>query len=166
MSGIVRFISDPHKGHKNMAKKRGYPDVFCHDEDFIAQWNSVVNKRDTTWILGDITMHKKDYEWLDRLDGFKRVVLGNHDEGKQEHIKELLRHVNSVHGIYCLKNKKHGSIWLTHAPIHPIELENKVKLNIHGHVHENSLKDKRYINVCSEVIIMPKTLDELIKTHQ
>lgn len=162
MSGIVRFCSDPHFGHLNMAKKRGFPDIYCHDENIIAQWNLIVNKGDTTWILGDITMEKRDYEILRRLNGFKRVVLGNHDIGN--HSRTLLEYVNSVHGMVKIRSKKHGNIFLTHCPIHPVELNYRVKYNIHGHVHENTLDDKRYINVCMENInYKPKTLEELIK---
>jgi len=161
MSGKIRFISDPHFGHLNMAKKRGFPDTYCHDENIIAQWNMIVNKKDTTWILGDITMEKNDYAILDRLNGYKRVILGNHDQGK--HTKYLLNHVNSIHGLTKLKSKEYDNIWLSHCPVHPQELEYRVKLNIHGHVHENTLDDKRYINACMEVQdYKPKTLEELL----
>lgn len=161
MSGITRFISDPHFFHNNMAVYRGFPDSYNHDENIIAQWNSVVNKRDITWILGDITMHKNNYEILDRLLGIKRVVLGNHDEGN--HVKFLLNHVNSVHGLIKINDKKHGNIFLSHCPIHPIEFNYRVDYNIHGHMHENSIDDSRYINVCVEAQeYLPKTLDQLL----
>ena len=77
---IVRFIADLHLGHKFMATHRGFASVEEHDEHIITQWNSVVHKRDTTYILGDVTMEKAEqYALLDRLNGAKRVVLGNHD---------------------------------------------------------------------------------------
>jgi len=162
MSGIIRFISDPHFGHKSMAKRRGFPDEFCHDENFIAQWNAVVHKHDTTWILGDITMEKNNYSILDRLSGFKRVILGNHDKGN--HTKHMLLYVNSIHGMVKLRSREFGNIWLSHCPVHPCELEHRVNLNIHGHVHENTLDDKRYINVSAEAIdYIPKELSQLIK---
>lgn len=162
MSGIIRFCSDPHFSHLNMAKKRGFSDVYSHDENIIAQWNLVVNKKDTTWILGDITMEKRDYEILNRLNGYKRVILGNHDMGNN--IETMLKYINSIHGIVKLRSKEYGNIWLTHCPVHPQELEYRVNYNIHGHVHENTLKDKRYINVSMENInYIPKTLDELFK---
>lgn len=162
MSGIERFISDPHFGHENMARKRGFNDSYYHDENFVFQWNNVVDKRDITWILGDITMEKNNYEILNRLNGIKRVVLGNHDMGT--HAKTLVHYVNSIHGMVRLRDKKYGNIWLTHCPVHPQELEYRVNLNIHGHVHENTLDDNRYINVCAEVIdYVPKTLEELCK---
>lgn len=163
MSGIIRFISDPHFGHENMAKRRGFPDSYCHDENIVAQWNLVVDKRDTTWILGDITMEKNDYSILDRLNGYKRVILGNHDMGN--HTKHMLNYVNSIHGMVKIRDKTFGNIWLTHAPVHPMELDFRVGYNIHGHIHDGYvIQDKRYINVCMEVQdFIPKTINELLK---
>jgi calcineurin-like phosphoesterase family protein len=77
---IVRFIADLHLSHQNMATRRGFSSIEEHDEHIIAQWNSVVSKRDVTYILGDVTMEKSSpYPLLDRLNGLKHVVLGNHD---------------------------------------------------------------------------------------
>lgn len=157
----IRYYSDPHFGHRNMAIRRGFNDEFEMNDHIIKEWNSVVNKRDVTYILGDITMEKSfDYYLLDQLNGIKKVILGNHD--KPQHVEELLLYVNSVQSMKYVKNKEFGNIILTHAPIHPCELEYRFNVNIHGHVHTNTLKDKRYINICAEVIdYKPKTLKEL-----
>lgn len=161
MSGTIRFFSDPHFGHNNMAVLRGFKDFYHQDEHIICKWNETVKKKDTTWILGDITMEKANYDILNRLNGYKRVVLGNHDQGN--HTKILLNYVNSIHGLTKIRFKKYGSVFLSHSPIHPQELDYRVSFNIHGHVHENSIKDKRYINVCAEVInYTPKTIEELM----
>lgn len=163
MSEQIRFISDPHFHHKNMAHRRGFQDEFYMNETIIENWNKVVNKKDTTWILGDITMEKRDYEILNRLNGFKRVVLGNHDMGN--HSKTLIHYVNSVHGMVKIRDKTFGNIWLTHCPVFPRELDFRVSFNIHGHIHDGyKINDKRYINVCMEVQdYTPKTLEQLIK---
>ena len=72
----VRFIADLHLGHENMAKKRGFSSAEEHDEYVVEMWNSVVGKRDVTYILGDVTMEKKtSYALLERLNGIKHVVL-------------------------------------------------------------------------------------------
>lgn len=159
--GNVRFISDPHFGHRNMAIRRGFKDEFEMGEHIVKCWNSVVNKKDVTFILGDITMEKSfDYYWLDQLNGIKKVILGNHDQ--PQHVPELLNYVNKVAGIIYYKSKEFGNIILTHAPIHPCELNYRFDTNIHGHVHENTLDDTRYINVSAEVInYTPKLLKEL-----
>lgn len=163
MSGVIRFISDPHFHHKNMALKRGFQDEFYMNEYIIDRWNRAVNKKDTTWILGDITMEKNNYEILNRLNGFKRVIMGNHDEGN--HAESLLKYVNSIHGMAKIRSKKYGNIWLTHCPVYPQEFEYRINYNIHGHIHDGYvIKDKRYINVCMEVQgYTPKTLEQLIK---
>lgn len=158
---VIRYISDLHLSHNNMAIKRGFKNYEEHDEHIIKTWNSIVSKKDVTYILGDVTFEKsKPYEILNRLNGIKKVILGNHDE--PQHVPELLKYVNNVAAMKYLKHKQYGNIILTHAPIHPCELEYRFKINIHGHVHENTLPDKRYINVSAEVIdYKPKLLEEL-----
>jgi calcineurin-like phosphoesterase family protein len=153
--GRILYISDTHFGHTNMALKRGFSSPEEMDEHIVQKWNSKVLKRDTVWILGDITMEKANYEILTRLNGYKKVVLGNHDQ--PQHIPQLLKYVNSVCGMY----KKGGYIF-THCPIHESEVT-RFHRNIHGHVHENSLDDYRYINVSCEVVdYTPKLIEELI----
>jgi calcineurin-like phosphoesterase family protein len=156
MSHKVFAIADLHFGHKNMADKRGFQDEFYHDEYIIQQYNSVVSKKDTVWILGDITMEKSaPYELLARLNGIKKVVLGNHD--RFQDISKLLQYVNGVCGMVKIK----GAV-LTHCPIHESEI-NRFKKNIHGHVHENSLLDNRYVNVSCEVVnYRPQLIDDLL----
>ena len=161
----VFFIADLHLSHTNMALKRGFATVEEHDEHIIAKWNSVVSKRDVTYILGDVTMEKSTpYHLLDRLNGVKHVVLGNHD--RRQDVKKLLEYVDSVAGMVQYKG-----IMLTHCPIHPMELDYRFKHNIHGHIHDKIVMkmldgweeiDERYICVsCERVDFSPKTLEEL-----
>lgn len=159
--GKVFVISDLHFSHANMAKYRGFNSTEEHDNYIISKWNSVVSKNDSVWILGDITMEKvSPYPLLDELKGFKRVVLGNHDLCKPSHNEEMLKYVNAISG--AVTNKSRGYI-LTHIPIHPNELY-RFKVNIHGHVHENSINDDRYINVsCEAVDYTPQILNELLQ---
>lgn len=161
----VRFIADLHLGHTNMAIKRGFTTVEEHDEHIIAQWNSVVSKRDVTYILGDVTMEKSaPYALLARLNGIKHVVMGNHD--RRQDVRKLLEYVESVGGMVSYKG-----VILTHCPIHPMELEYRFNKNIHGHIHDKQVMiedqgyerpDNRYICVsCERVDYKPKTLEEL-----
>lgn len=163
----VLFIADLHFMHKNMAQSRGFQDEFCHDEYIIDKWNKKVKKKDTIYILGDISMeNKKAYPLLDRLNGLKIVVLGNHDN--RQNVAELAKHVHNVVG--CVSYKGY---WLTHIPVHPMEFEYRLKGNIHGHIHNLIVQktvdglqqiDDRYICVsCEHVDYEPKTLEELIK---
>jgi calcineurin-like phosphoesterase family protein len=140
------IFSDPHFHHENMAKRRGFSSAEEMNELIVKNWNNTISKRDAVFLLGDITMEKKQYEILGRLQGTIHVVLGNHDQ--RQHVREMLNYVHSVSGMIDYKEKA----ILTHCPIHPSQLEFRYSFNIHGHVHENSIDDVRYINVCAEMI--------------
>jgi len=157
MSGIVRFISDLHFSHTNLIiGMRGFASIEEHDEYIISQWNKVVGKKDVTYILGDLTMEKKSpYSLLDRLNGLKHVILGNHD--RLQDVPELLKHVHSVSG--CINYK---GLMLTHIPIIESEIMGHFYRNIHGHIHKDKIQNDRYVNVsCEAVGYTPKTLLEL-----
>jgi calcineurin-like phosphoesterase family protein len=136
----VRFIGCLHLGHKSLATKfRGFSDAVAHDEYLIKQWNSVVYKKDLVYILGDVTMETTEHYYkLNRLNGRKIVVLGNHDLPK--HVKELLNYVESVAGMVDYK----GNV-LTHCPIHPNEVH-FCRYNIHAHLHHESKLEDCIVN--------------------
>ena len=162
---IVRFIADLHLSHQNMATRRGFSTIEEHDEHIIAKWNSVVNKRDVTYILGDVTMEKSaPYPLLDRLNGIKHIVLGNHD--RRQDTKKLFEYAESIGGMLQYKG-----IFLTHCPIHSDELNYGIVKNIHGHIHDKvvmkmldgwEVVDDRYFCVsCERVDYIPKSLKDL-----
>lgn len=156
MSAFV--FSDPHFHHENMAKHRGFSCAEEMNELIVKNWNSTVSKKDAVYLLGDITMERNNYAILDRLKGVINVVLGNHDQ--RQHVKHMIQHVNSVAGMIDYKDM----YILTHCPVHPSQLEFRYSYNIHGHVHENSLDDPRYVNVSAEVIdYKPQLITECVK---
>jgi calcineurin-like phosphoesterase family protein len=174
----VKFIGCLHLGHKSIARYRGFETEQEHDEHLIAQYNKVVHKKDLVYILGDITMEKdNDYYKLDRLNGRKIAILGNHD--LWQHIPKLLQYVDGVAG--CIDYK---GFFLSHAPIHISEI-GQYRGNIHAHIHhENKLADfevnRMYEDTENNPIIstkgkyfcvdaklmgyQPKTIEELLLT--
>jgi calcineurin-like phosphoesterase family protein len=141
----VRMIGCLHLGHTSVAKYRGWDNAEEQDAYLIKQWNKVVNKKDTTYIIGDITMEKKlDYYKLDMLNGRKIVVGGNHDLHK--HSKQLMLYVDGMAGAVDYK----GFI-LTHVPIHPNEVQ-FYRGNIHAHIH--------HLNRLEEVVVNDRYDDE------
>jgi calcineurin-like phosphoesterase family protein len=162
---IVRFIADLHLSHQNMATRRGFSSIEEHDEHIIAKWNSVVSKRDVTYILGDVTMEKSSpYPLLDRLNGIKHIVLGNHD--RRQDTKKLFDYAESICGMINYKG-----VFLTHCPMHSDELNYGITKNIHGHIHDKvvmkmldgwEVPDERYFCVsCEQVDYLPKSLEDL-----
>jgi calcineurin-like phosphoesterase family protein len=87
------FTSDPHIGHRLVSGLRGFwneqfvdgkpfePDTAAHDAALAANWDAVVGKNDTVFILGDIAMNprKGAFDWFRERPGIKHLISGNHD---------------------------------------------------------------------------------------
>jgi calcineurin-like phosphoesterase family protein len=116
----------------------GVQHITEHDEKICDLWNDTIHKRDTIYILGDLGYN---LDPLKKLPGYKKLLLGNHDE---RHAREYLEIFDEIIG--PIKYKKH---WLAHFPPHESELYGRPV--IHGHTHSTGIKDPRYINVCIEM---------------
>lgn len=154
----IFVIGDTHFGHKKILEfekvKRPFKDIEEHDRNLIINWNMVVKPKDTVWHLGDVAFGVDNIHTMSRLNGYKHLVLGNHDNlNLSLYQKYFNRIVSSI---------KLGGYLLTHVPIHPSQFY-RFKGNIHGHVHSNSLDDKRYFNASAENIgLRPIELSEII----
>jgi calcineurin-like phosphoesterase family protein len=142
----VYVISDTHFGHENILKfepeARGhFNTIEEHDLDLLERWNSVVRPKDTVWHLGDVYFGD-GYQVLYALNGIKKLVLGNHDAGKE---KVLMQYFSKIYGVAIF-----GDCILSHVPIHPYQLVKRYRKNIHGHMHsknvmtEDGYADDRY----------------------
>ncbi len=157
---LVYFISDLHLGHKNILKfsdgLRGGTTVDEHDDWIVSQWNSVVKPRDTVWVLGDVCMEMEKMYLFDSMNGKKILIIGNHDDFN---LGVYQKYFYKIHAM-----RRYKGFWVTHCPMHPVELRGKK--NIHGHVHSSTLDDENYINVCVEMSYgKPQLFTELVKKH-
>ena len=83
----IYFTADLHFGHTNILKhspKRPFADVVdirAHDEWLLDKWRATVDKRDTVYVLGDLTFLKSEdaRHLLEKLPGQKFLIEGNHD---------------------------------------------------------------------------------------
>lgn len=151
----VYFTSDPHLGHKNIAKFRKF--VTSPEENtqiFIEDWNNRISKNDIVYMLGDVAFTEEALTDLSQLRGRKILIKGNHDDLVSTKLQATV--FEEIHGIL-----KYKGFWLTHCPIHPNEMRGK-KANIHGHVHNKSIMksslfgrkslDSRYFNACVDIL--------------
>lgn len=151
----VFFTSDLHFGHKNLVEGLRGMSVDESDALVIENWNKVITKHDTVYILGDVVMEKpqKAMEYLPRLNGSIRIVGGNHD---------TLRccRAYSMMGIPVIGVLQYKGFLCTHIPVHPTQIEH-FRGNIHGHIHLSGdieglgrynapLVEGRYYNVNTE----------------
>lgn len=154
-----RYISDLHFGHENIINfdKRPFKDTKEMEEALITNWNSIVKKGDTTYILGDFCWGKEN-EWkriIKLLNGNKVLILGNHDlKNMSVELKRMFQDIKDYKEI--TDNGKH--VIMCHYPM----LLYKGSYNpdcymLCGHVHttrendflekwKKELKDTRYYN--------------------
>ena len=166
------FIGDTHFGHANILTfkdndgktLRPFASVEEMDETMIDNWNRVVGADDVIYHLGDVAMNRKHLALLERCNGRKKLIRGNHDTAP---MRFYLRHFEQIHGAKVFSMPKDmggGGFIATHIPVHEQSL-GRNRANIHGHLHCNFItiieyksrvsyiiKDPRYMNLCVEQI--------------
>ena len=130
----------------------------------IERWNAKVKVSDHVYHLGDLTMARGNQtKWIEiimrRLNGHKRILLGNHDQLNSKWYQQWFEKVKAINVL--------DGIIFTHIPIHPQNL-GRFKVNVHGHTHHNDIMispfhpDPRYMNVCVEkTAYSPISLEEI-----
>jgi calcineurin-like phosphoesterase family protein len=169
MSAFV--TSDWHLGHAKMlsfvnpdgSRLRPFSSIEEMHETLIERFNKVVNSKDRLYILGDVAIPRSALSLLNRFNGSKVLVRGNHDIYK---LRDYLPHFDDIRGAFF----RDGLIF-THIPVHPCNLDNRYVGNIHGHLHghlvrtEEGQVDKRYFNTCLERNDFAPVPLELIKEY-
>jgi len=148
----IFVISDTHFGHANMLKftkedgsliRPGFSCVEEMDEHIVSCWNSVVSPQSHVYHLGDVWL--KPSKILTRLNGHKRLIVGNHDNVKTPEI------YNGFQKILGWRMFPEWRCVLTHVPI-IVPDRAKFDTNIHGHIHQNASPTIQHVNACVEVL--------------
>lgn len=162
----IWFTSDHHFFHANILKFTGddgkliRPEFSCEEEmnEVMAQrWNDAIKPQDHVYHLGDVTFRydRPFTALMHRLNGRKRLVVGNHDKLKS---RGFLDHFEKV---MLWRGFKAHNFTCTHMPIRLDSLRDG-KFNVHGHIHQRVMADPHYINISVEQTdYRPVHLDEL-----
>ena len=139
----VFLVSDTHFGHTGVCrftrndgvtKLRPWDDAAEMDEAMVKAWNERVRPKDKVYHLGDVVINRRALPILNRLNGDKVLIRGNHDIFKDEDYTPYFRSLRGYHVM-------NGMI-LSHIPIHPESL-GRFGVNIHGHTHANRVMRPR-----------------------
>ena len=155
----IWLISDTHFNHANIIKyqNRPYNSVSEMDWDMVEKWNSFVKPNDHVYHLGDVyNKASKGYieNILQHLNGKKRLILGNHDNGQDQ---ILHRHFEKI-----MMWRVFDKVVLTHVPLREDGIPGKDRINVHGHIHANPSPKGPYRCVCVEQInYTPINLEEV-----
>ena len=140
----IFFTSDHHFGHSNIIKfcERPFKDVQEMDEVLIQRWNEKVSPGDEVYHLGDFSL-AKDREAvadiLDRLNGTKYLIVGNHEGAALNHRKKF----QWIKEYYELKvkdaDRENGvqRIILFHYAMRVWRGASKGNWHLYGHSHGN-----------------------------
>lgn len=142
----IWVISDTHFGHSNIIKycNRPFKSSEEMDDVLIKNWNNVVKDGDIVYHLGDVYMGKAP-QFLRNLKGRKRLILGNHDNGKDQLLNQIFEK------IMVWRMFPEFGLLLTHVPVHESTLNpTKCPINVHGHIHEKQPPSKNHVCVSVE----------------
>jgi calcineurin-like phosphoesterase family protein len=165
MTGEIWFASDHHFDHTNILTftergtdnliRPGFRDIDEMNEHIIDKHNKFVGVNDKVYFGGDLG--KNIHKFIPRMNGKKRLILGNHDDlGIEKYIPHFQKILSwrefgdrSSYFMFC------------HYPLHRSAFDYRgsrddMKFCVHGHLHEkfvmheNGEIDLRYINVSME----------------
>jgi calcineurin-like phosphoesterase family protein len=132
----VFLTSDTHFGHVNICNFTNYDgspvrpwdSVEEMDEEMVKRWNDTVGLKDKVYHLGDVVINRKSLQILDRLNGDKVLIKGNHDIFP---LKDYVKYFRDIRAYHVMN----GCI-LSHIPVHKESIA-RFGANIHGHTHGN-----------------------------
>jgi calcineurin-like phosphoesterase family protein len=167
----IYVIGDTHFAHSNILKfkrndgspLRDFKTIKEHDDFIVDCWNSVVNPNDIVYHLGDVYFGNADYaaSLLSKLNGRKRLLLGNHDNGKSA---ILQTHFQKI-GMWRMFSEY--SIVLSHVPIFiGDDYKGRYTHNVHGHIHYNQSPTDKHINAsCEAINYTPINIEEIYERY-
>jgi len=178
----VFLVSDTHFGHKGVChfmrndgvtKLRPFDTPEEMDEFMVKAWNDRVKPTDKVYHLGDVVINRKALPIMNRLNGDKVLIRGNHDIFHDDEYRQYFRELRAYHVM--------DGMILSHIPLHSDSL-GRFGVNIHGHLHANRVRkargvdartgeilysdeiDTRYHNVCVETTdFAPILFEDVIK---
>lgn len=158
MNQFKRWVTaDPHFFHENIIKycNRPFKNAERMNRALISNWNEVVMPEDHVYILGDFSLkgpaHKDALEEIaSRLNGYKHLILGNHDRLRAQEYVDI--GFSSVHTmmIWNIKHKEDGRTSVLRMVHDPCYAQIPQSLWLCGHVHNLW---KRYHNPFDAILV-------------
>lgn len=146
-SSNIFFTSDLHFWHKNIIRyaDRPYKNVDEMNDSIIDNWNAKIGKKDTVYILGDVSFKglKDTQHLLDQLNGKKVLIIGNHDN------PSIISYFDEKYDMLGLDvmDDEEGMLVHCHLCHYPLEQWNKMahgSINLHGHCHGSIDEDDKH----------------------
>lgn len=158
----IYVTSDTHFGHRNIIKycNRPFNSVEQMDSCMIDIWNAIIKPNDIVFHLGDFSLAGAEIAGpiIDKLNGKKILIAGNHDRGSIKNYPAWKRVSNTFDFHY-----KGIEVHMRHEPWD--EIEHEEHLYLHGHCHGNMgvIHDKQIDAGVDCWDMAPVELEEIIE---
>lgn len=137
------FTSDTHFNHARVIElcNRPFRDVREMDETMILNWNRVVGENDIVFHLGDFGFGLHDAERIRgiffRLNGRKRLVIGNHDVDRKGNLHPTLADLpwDAPPVAACETNDAGKRVYLCHYAARTWPAAHHGAYHFYGHSH-------------------------------
>lgn len=141
------WTADSHFSHSNILKlcNRPFKDVLEMNAELIRRWNTVVEKNDTVFHLGDFTWAKIN-DHLPHLNGHIHFIIGNHDNHKMNDFNSFAS-VSHYREIEVWKDGRCYPIVMSHYPMRSWNRQHYGAIMLHGHCHGNIPMIKNSLDV-------------------
>ena len=130
---MIFFTADQHLGHRGIIsmQNRPFDSIEEMNRTILTNYNAVVHKDDTVYILGDVCHHMTAdaaNEIIQKMNGKKFLISGNHDKKYDPSLFEDVRDFMTVslNGRYFA---------LMHYPMLSWPKKNSGSIQLHGHIH-------------------------------
>lgn len=138
-SNSIYLCSDLHLDHSNIIHYCARPFLSSNVHEMntvlVNNWNHCVQDSNTVYFLGDLTFGRgarpAEY-WLSKCRGKIQFIRGNHEEGVKDSQESAI-----------LNHKDHRFLLVHDPKCRPAQWDGWV---IHGHVHNNDMKNYPFIN--------------------
>ena len=133
---VIYFTSDLHFGHRGIIdmKKRPFRNVDEMNHCLLANFNAVVHRNDTVYILGDLCHHMTvdaANAIISRMNGRKYLLKGNHDKNYNPDLFCEIRDLMTL-------SYNGQEFTLMHYPMLSWPKIHQGGIHLHGHIHESA----------------------------
>lgn len=150
------YTADLHLFHKNVTNEgknfdgRPFDTVEQMHNEIARRWNDKVERRDTVYILGDVSLKKSGSEallsYLSELKGHKILIKGNHDYNSDEKYLKVFEEVCNYKEIIDEQEGNPVKLALCHYPILMWKNQHSGAILLYGHVHNSA--EYNYFQKC------------------
>ena len=155
----VWLTSDTHFSHKGVCvftqndgvtPLRPWDDPEEMDEAMVKLWNDTVKPGDKIYHLGDVVINRKALKIMERLNGDKVLIRGNHDIF---HLNDYTKYFRDIRAYHVM-----NGLILSHIPVHTEQLR-RFSTNVHGHLHSNRVMKARGVDAKTGEILYSDEID-------